>query len=398
VLDFTERMQGPHATQMLADMGADVLKVERRQALTSDGRPDDRYGVNGRYGTDPEDSTIYSSGFLANNRNKRSIAIDLKAKGATDLMARVLPQIDVVYENFRPGVMERLGLGYETCQALNPSIVYASASGYGKSGPYSTRPGQDVLVEALTGWGAMSAYPDDRPSPSGVAVADLLGAMNGGYAVACALVHRQRTGEGQHVRVNLFDSALAGLAEWGFHAMNAGAGEPHRPAGHASPYTPPPYGFYRTRDGYLALSSGRQISQLCELLGIDDLSQDERFSSYGARLRNRDEFVALIEKGLTRRTTQEWVEVMRPLDMFAAPVQSLTEAFEDPQALHNGMVVRLDTPVGELRFIGPPWDLSKTPASVRTPPPTHGEHTDELLTELGFSGDDVRGLRERGVI
>jgi crotonobetainyl-CoA:carnitine CoA-transferase CaiB-like acyl-CoA transferase len=244
----------------------------------------------------------------------------------------------------------------------------------------------------------MTAGPDDRPSPGGVAVADLLGAMNGAFAVACALLHRQRTGEGQHVRVNLFDSALAGLAEWGFHAMNSGAGEPHRPAGHASPYTPPPYGFYRTKDGYLALSSGRQIAQLCSLLGIDDLSQDERFASYGARLRNRDEFVALIEAGLGQRTTDEWLEVMRPLDMFAAPVQTLTEAFSDPQALHNQMVVPLETPVGVLRFIGPPWDLSRTPASVRTPPPLHGQHTVELLEELGVSGAEVEQLREQRVI
>jgi crotonobetainyl-CoA:carnitine CoA-transferase CaiB-like acyl-CoA transferase len=313
-------------------------------------------------------------------------------------MSKLLPRFDVLYENFRPGVMDRLGLGYDGCQAVNPSLVYASASGYGTSGPYAGRPGQDVLVEALTGWGAMTASPEDRPSPGGVAVADLLGAMNGAFAVASALVHRERTGEGQHVRVNLFNSALAGLAEWGFHAMNAGVAEPHRPAGHASPYTPPPYGFYKTRDGYLALSSGRQIAQLCKLLDIDDLSVDKRFSSYGARLRNRDEFIRIIEEALQRRTTQEWLDLMIPLDMFAAPVQTLGEAFGDPQALHNGMVVPLETPVGVLRFIGPPWDLSKTPASVRTAPPTHGQHTDEVLQELDITAEARRRLRDQQVI
>lgn len=393
VLDFTERMQGPYATQMLADMGADVIKVERRNSLTPDGRPDDRFGERGRYGSDAEDSKIYSSGFLANNRNKRSITIDLKTPEGIEVVRRLLPRCQVVYENFRPGVMDRLGVGYAACAEVEPSIVYASASGYGPNGPYGTKPGQDVLVEALTGWGAINIDEQGRPQPVGVAIADLLGAMNGAYAVASALLHRERTGEGQHVRVCLFDSALAGLAEWGFHAINTPAGEPRRPSGHASPYTPPPYGFYATKDGHLALSSGRQIAILSRILGIDDLSRDERFSQYWPRHRNRDEMKAIMERALAEKTTAEWLELMEPEDMFVAPVQGLTEAFDDPQAQHNEMAVPLDTPVGTLRFLGVPWKLSATPASVRTPPPSHGEHTDEVLVESGFSPEEIERLR-----
>ncbi|WP_151526510.1 CaiB/BaiF CoA transferase family protein [Serinicoccus kebangsaanensis] len=394
ILDFTERMQGPYATQMLADMGADVIKVERRTSLTPDGRPDDRYGERSSYGSNAEDSKIYSSGFLANNRNKRSITVDLKNPAGVRMIERMLPSVDVVYENFRPGVMDRLGLGYERCAELRPDLVYASATGYGDDGPYARKPGQDVLVEALTGWGRVNGDAEGRPVPVGTAIADTLGAMNGAYAVVCALVHRAATGEGQKVGVNLFDSAIAGLAEWGFHALNTPHGEPQRrPASHASPWTPPPYGFYRTADGHIALSSGRQIGTLCRIIGIEDLSEDERFGSYWPRFESREDFTRRIEDALTARTTAEWVELMEAEDMFVAPVNTMAQAFTDPQTQHNNMVVQLQTPVGELGFLGTPYHLSRTPASVRTPPPLHGQHTEEVLSEFAFTPEEISALR-----
>lgn len=399
VLDFTERMQGPYATQMLADMGADVVKVERRTSLTPDGRPDDRYGERGRYGQDPEDSKIYSSGFLANNRNKRSITADLKNPAAVTMIERLVPSFDVVYENFRPGVMDRLGLGYERCAELRTDVIYASATGYGNDGPYARKPGQDVLVEGLTGWGRVNGDAEGRPVPVGTAVADTLGGMNGAFAVVCALVHRAATGEGQRVGTNLFDSALAGLAEWGLHALNTPHGEPERrPGGHASPYTPPPYGFYRTADGHIALSSGRQIAALCQIVGLEDLSQDERFATYWSRFENREEFSRILEEALAARPTAEWVGLMEAEDLFVAPVNTLAQAFADPQTAHNEMVVHLDTPAGRLGFLGVPYKLERTPASVRTPPPQHGEHTVEVLTERGFSPEEIAALREESAV
>jgi crotonobetainyl-CoA:carnitine CoA-transferase CaiB-like acyl-CoA transferase len=399
VLDFTERMQGPYGSQMLGDLGAEVIKVERRQALTPDGRPDERYGAHGKYGQSQEDSTFYPAGFLAANRNKKSLTIDLKNERGKEVARRLVERCDVVYENFRPGVMERLGFGYEQCAEINPSIVYASASGYGPDGPYEKRPGQDVLAQAIGGFGAINVSAEGRPTPVGMSITDVMGGMNGGIAVLAALFHRLRNGEGQHVRVSLLDSAIAAQSEQAVHFMNTDVGEPVRgTVMHAHPYIPPPYGFYATKDGYLALSSGRQVSKLSRLLEIEDLTDDPRFASYWQRDRNRAEMEKIIESALQAKTTAEWLEVMHAEDMYVAPVKSFSEVFSDPQVLHNGMVVTVDSPIGPLRLVGPAFKLSKTPATVRSAPPLHGQHTEEVMLELGYSADDIAQLREQEAI
>lgn len=398
VLDFTERMQGPYATQMLADMGADVVKVERRVAVTADGRTDDRYGASGHYGTDHEDSTIYAAGFLANNRNKRSITADLKSAAGLLMIERLIPRFDVIYENFRPGVMDRLGLSYDRCKELNSAVIYVSASGYGPAGPHSGKPGQGVLIEARTGWGELNSV-DGQPVPVATAIADTLGAMNGAFGTACAIVHAVRTGQGQRVRTSLYESAIAGMAEWGFHYLNSPQGAPRRPRpGHASPYTPPPYGFYATKDGHIALSSGRQIGALSVILGTADLSGDERFATYWARFDNREEFAAVLEDALASKTTAEWIELMEAADLFAAPVNSMADAFADPAIAQTEMVVELATPAGPLKFLGMPYKLDETPASIRTPPPLHGQHTDDVLSDAGFTASEILELRRLDAI
>ena len=383
VLDFTERMQGPYGTQILGDLGADIIKVERKSALTPDGRTDDRYGVDELYGKVPEASSIYPAAFLASNRNKRSLALDLKSAEGLDVARRLVAFCDVVYENFRPGVMDRLGLGYQDCAAINPAIVYASASGYGTDGPYARFPGQDVLAQAISGFGAMNASAPGRPTPVGMSITDLLGGMNGAIAVLAALVHRQATGEGQHVKVDLLSSAIAAQSEQAVHFLNGHPGEPARgTVMHANPYVPPPYGFYATRDGYIALSSGRQIAQLSQILGIPDLTKDPRFDTFANRDRNRAEMEDIIETALSRRTTAEWMPIMRENDMYAAPVHTFEAAFSDPQVAHRNLIATIDSPIGPLKLTAPPYTFTKTPATIRSAPPRHGQHTAEILAEL----------------
>ena len=399
VLDFTERMQGPYGTQILADLGAEVFKVERRVSLTVDGRPDERYGPNGRYGQDPADTSFYAAGFLAANRNKKSVTIDLKSEEGKAVVARLVGICDVVYENFRPGVMARLGFGYDDCAKINPSVIYASAYGYGSDGPYERRPGQDVLVQAIGGFGAMNISADGRPMPVGMSITDLLGGMNGAIAVLAALRHRECTGEGQRVEVNLLSSAVAAQSEQAVHFLNTDVGEPDRgTVMHAHPYIPAPYGFYATKDGYLALSSGRQIPELCRILEVPDFSADPRFATPGARNEHREEFERLLEDALQHRTTAEWMELMEPEGLFAAPVKSFADAFSDEQVSQQRMIATIDSPVGELKLPAPPYRLSRTPATVRTAPPRHGEHTDEVLQSAGFSRDEIAALRRKEAI
>jgi succinate--hydroxymethylglutarate CoA-transferase len=392
VLDFTERIQGPWATQALGDLGAEIIKVERASSVTPDGRPDERY-------PDPADPpSLYSATFLCTNRNKKSITLDLKSGGGLAVARRLVALADVVYENFRPGVMDRLGLGYDDCAAINPGIVYASASGYGPDGPYAAKPGQDVLAQALGGFGAMNVSGDGRPTAVGWSVTDMLGGMNGAFAVLAALLHRQRTGQGQRVSVSLLDSAVAAQCEQGVHFLNTQVGEPaRRTPMHAHPYIPPPYGFYKTADGYLALSSGRQLPQLARILDAPELL-DERFAGYWGRERNRVELEEILEAKLQARTTAEWLELMEPEDLFAAPVKTFAEAFSDPQVRHNGMVVTVESPLGELKLIGPPYRLSRTPPRVKTAPPVHGQHTGEVLTLAGYTPGEIDALHESGAV
>ncbi len=396
ILDFTIMMQGPHATQMLADMGAEVIKIERPDLPA--GRPDERYGRTGRYGKDPDDNTFGPATFLAHNRNKKSITVNLKHETGRDIVTRILRESDIVYQNFRPGVMSRLGFGYDDCRKINPSIIYASASGYGVDGPYLHRPGQDLLAQGLGGFDAVNAAADGRPTAIGFSISDLLGAMYGAFGVMGALYHRELTGEGQEVNINLLDATVGALSEAAVHFLNTGI-EPDRVTPmHACPYIPSPYGIYATKKGYISISGGHKLAGLCRALGIDNLEEDPRFDSALNRDRNRAEFEEIVEKALSHKTVDEWLPLMEKEDLWAAPVKNLEGVFTDPQVLHNNMVVSVDSPIGELRMPGIPYKLSKTPAQVRTAPPTLGQHTEEVMESLGYSQSEIDQARTDGAV
>jgi succinate--hydroxymethylglutarate CoA-transferase len=396
IVDFTIMMQGPHATQMLADLGAEVIKVERPDLPGS--RPEIRYGEHGGYGRTPEDSTFAPATFLAHNRNKKSIRVDLRQEKGKEIVRRLIKTADVVYQNFRPGALARLGFGYEACCQINPSIIYASATGYGPDGPYADKPGQDLLAQALGGFDAINAGADGRPLAIGFSISDLMGAVYGAFGVLAALYHRQLTGEGQQVNVSLLDGTVAALSEVAVHVLNTGR-EPHRGTPmHACPYLPPPYGIYRTKDGYITISGGHKLADLAKVLGLPDLADDPRFDTYAKRDVNRAEMETLIERALGNRTTAEWLPLMEDADLWAAPVKTLADVFSDPQVLHNGMVVTVDGPFGPLRLPGVPYKLSKTPAQIRTAPPLQGQHTEEILKAIGYDDAAIGMLEKEGVL
>ncbi len=399
ILDFTIMMQGPHGTQMLADLGAEVFKVERPARLGGpSGRVDQRYGLHGGYTKRKEENTWYASSFLAHNRNKKSITVDLKHPKGIAIMRRLVAVCDVVYENYRPGVMDRLGLGYDDCRQINPSIIYCSATGYGPDGPYAHRPGQDLLAQGIAGWGYMNATADGRPTLVAMSIIDLLGAMYGAYGVLAALYHRQRTGEGQRVNVSLLDSAVAALSELGVHHLNTGA-EGHRGSPqHSCPFIPSPYGIYKTRDGYLAMSGWQNLSRLSEVLGLPDLTKDPRFDSFWKLVDNRAQLDALLEEVLIQKTTAEWLAAMEKADLWVAPVNTYPEVFRDPQVVHNDMVAVVDSPVGPLKLLNVPFKLSRTPVQIRMAPPTLGQHTEEILELVGYSQAAIADLKREEVI
>jgi len=394
ILDFTIMMQGPHGSMMLGDLGAEIWKVERPTRLGGPrGMPDERYGLHGGYTKNPEENTWYASSFLAHNRNKKSLTVDLKKPEGRAILLRLVEHCDVVYENFRPGALDRAGLGYEDCRRVNPSIIYASATGYGPDGPYAHRPGQDLLAQALSGAAVMNAPADGRPTLVGISFADTFGGVYGAFAVLAALYHRRCTGEGQRVNVCLLDSSIAALSEMAVHYLNTGA-EPERGSpNHGIPFIPTPYGIYKTKDGYMAISGAQTVPKLSKVLGLPNLTEDPRFDTFWKRVQNRGEMDAVLEGALKAKTTAEWMELFEKADLWAAPVQRFPEAFADPQVRHNQMVLTVDSPVGPLKLPGFPYKLAKTPCQVRLAPPKLGEHTDEILQTAGYTAAEIAAFR-----
>jgi|694.fasta_scaffold57010_5 crotonobetainyl-CoA:carnitine CoA-transferase CaiB-like acyl-CoA transferase len=394
VLDFTERVQGPFASQILGDLGADVIKVERVNPKTPDGRSDERY-LDGS-----ELPTLYSATFLANNRNKRSIAINLKDPEGIAIVHQLVATSDVLCENFRPGVMNRLGLGYEKCLTLNEKIIYLSSTGYGSKGPYSEMPGQDLLAQAISGMGQMNLSASGHPQPVGMSITDLLGGIYGALAVVSAILHRNQTQEGQLVEVDLLSSAISVLNEHAVHFLNnENVGEPQRLTEmHGHGYIPPPYGFYKTSDGHVALAGGSQIPELCKILGTENLLDNEKFATYQDRLLNRVEMEQVLEKALQKRSTSEWMQFFKTADIFAAPVNTFSQAFENKQVEYQNLIVETENAGSKIKLVAPAIKMSKTPLKVRMAPPRHGEHTKQILNEMGFDDQEIELKMERGSV
>ncbi|MDA8290096.1 MAG: CoA transferase [Actinomycetota bacterium] len=366
VLDFTALVQGPLATQMLGDLGADVVKLERPEGEWSR-----HWGIGDGHTHGQTDS------FLAFNRNKRSVAVDLKDP---DVRARVLalaPEFDVVVENFRPGVMARLGLGYEEFSERNPGIVYASSSGYGQSGPYVSRPGQDMLVQALSGLLFLAGRAGEPPTACGIGIADQYTALHIVVAVLAALEHRRETGRGQRVELDLFSCAVAAQQQELTYYLNHG-GIPERPAeNHGSIWATAPFGIYPTADGFLAIAM-TPCPVVGEALEMPELA---RYDTNALMLAHRSEIYHAIAERLGEGPTAQWMERLLARDVWCAPVQDYDALVQDPQARHNEMF--WEVPLGaeglSFRTVASPFVFSETPAGIHRGVPDLGQHTEELL-------------------
>lgn len=369
VADFTQVMLGPSATQLMGDHGADVVKVERAGAgdLSRSTLPSDPDGPQ---------NPVYSS----LNRNKRSIALDLRDERGRTVARELVRRADVVVSNFRPGVMERLGLGWEEVHALNPRAIYAVGTGYGTEGPYARKGGQDMLAQAMSGVIERRADPTMPPTLFATTLADYSAGMHLFQGVLLALMARERTGVGQRVEVSLHDALLSMQMQEATHQLMRG-----RPLNWAAmPHT----GTFETTDGALVIVGAFRddpVRDICAALGMEDLSVDPRFDSFDRLVENAVAFRAELARTIATESTAHWIERLEAADLLCAPVRSLQEALEDEQTAVNGMVVEVTRADGSsFRTIASPLHLSGTPAQVRLAPPALGEHTDELLEQLGF--------------
>ena len=386
VLDLTQIMAGPYCTMMLADMGADVVKVEK-----PNGGDDTR-----RMG--PPFIEGESAAFLGINRNKRSIVIDLRSDAGRELAQRMARGSDILVQNFRPGAIERMGLGYEQVREINPAIVYCTISGFGATGPYARRGGFDLVTQGMSGLMSVTGHSGGPPAKVGVPICDLNAGMFGAIGILTAYINRLRTGQGQHVDTSLLEGGIA-YTFWE-SAMYFATGDIPEPKGSAHRLTAP-YQAFETSDGYVNIGAANQANweRLCVAIGRDELAADPRFVEPRDRMNNLDDLVSTLEGTFAQQTSDHWLEILDAASVPAGPINDLAQVYDDPQVQAREMMVETDHPVaGRVKNIGIPIKLSETPGRFQRPAPTLGQHTDEVLSDLGCSDDEIDKLRTGGAV
>jgi crotonobetainyl-CoA:carnitine CoA-transferase CaiB-like acyl-CoA transferase len=382
VLDLSRILAGPTCTQILGDLGADVIKVEK----PDEGDDTRRWGPPYVTGKDGQPSTE-SAYFLAANRNKRSIAVDLTTASGQRAVRMLLNSSDVLIENFKTGALARFGLDYETLSASFPRLVYCSITGFGQTGPYASRAGYDFLAQAMGGIMSITGEPKGDPMKVGVGITDITTGLYATIGILAALQERARTGRGQRIDIALLDTQVSWLANEATNYLLSGNVPARR--GNEHPNIAP-YKVYGTADGHAVLCIGNdgQFLRWCAAAGVDALALDARFATNPARLAHRADLDAAVSNAMARRTTREWLSILEPLGVPIGPVNTIDEVFEDPQVISRNMRLSMPYPhaaTGSVDLVGSPLKLSRTPVSYRRTPPRLGEHTDEIVREFGLS-------------
>ena len=385
VLDVSQVMAGPFCSMLLGDMGADVIKIE-----PPDGGDQTRRAMGFKLkGND-------SLGFFNLNRNKRSFALNLKSKGAREVFYRLVESADILLENYRPGVTKRLGIDYETLAKINPRLIYASISGFGQTGPWSQRPGFDLIAQAMGGVMSITGHPGGPPTKAGVPVSDIGCALFALYGILSAHIGREKTGRGQYVDASLFDAALA-FSIWDISEF-WGTGRVPTPLGTANRFGAP-YQAVMASDEYFVMgaNNNRLFQTFCDVIGRPELVTDTRFATNSMRLANREALISEMEKALAAKPALEWIDLLLAAGVPAGPIQNYAQALDSEHAKAREMVMEMDHPVeGKVKSIGFPVKLSETKQQIRLHPPLLGEHNDEILAELGVDEAAKEKLRAEG--
>jgi len=385
ILDMTRFLSGPFCTMLLGDMGARVIKVEPPEVGDDTRAWAPFIGGQGSY-------------YLSTNRNKKSLCVDTRKEEGNQVLRRMVGKADVFVENFKPGLMDRLGLDFKSLIALNPRLIYCSISGFGQTGPYRDRPGYDQILQGMSGLMSITGTEESGPVRVGLAIGDILTALFATYGVLSALYARERTGKGQWVTTSILEATV------GILTMQAGkyfaTGQPPGPAGNHHPVISP-YGVYRTKDKPMNIAVGTETmwKNFCRVIGRPELEMDERFQKNNDRVKNRPALNPLIEIALARKTQNEWVDTLNEAGIPCGPIYTIDQVFKDPQVLHQKMFLEVEHPkAGKIPMTGLPVQLSESQPQVILPPPLLGEHTEEVLQKFGFSREEVRHLFAKKIV
>ncbi len=398
VLDLSRVLAGPWAGQNLADLGAEVIKVERPKS-GDDSRAFGPPWLKDRDGKDTRESAYFASA----NRGKKSVTVNLSKPGGQNLVRELAAQSDVLLENYKHGDLARYGLGYEDLRKINPRLIYCSVTGFGQTGPYRERPGYDFMIQGMGGLMSITGERDDLPGGGpqrvGVPIVDIMTGMYATIAVCAALANRERTGKGQLLDLALLDTQVAFLANQGMNYL--ATGEVPGRLGNAHPNIVP-YQTFKTRDGDIILACGNDnlFTKFCEAGDCVHLVQDARFATNGKRVENRAALVPLLQEIFSRRTTREWVEALEAAGVPNGPINNLKQVFEEPQVVARGMKIEVEhASAGKVPLMASPMRFSETPLEFRLPPPTLGQHTGEILQGvLGLDAAAIARLRDEGII